>query len=86
MNSVRPSRPDHPQVLHVRPSASGGTGWEVRADDGPKALSRHATQYDAIALALMLSRKSGAAVHLYDPHGRVRVLPVPGSTRPPAGA
>lgn len=84
MNSSRPSRPDHPAVLHVRPVVAGGTTWEICPDDAPKALSRHATQFDAIALALMLSRKSGAAVHVYDPTGRVRVLPSPNaSSRPP---
>ncbi len=74
-----------PQVLHVRPSTTGANGWEVRADDGPKPISRHTTQFDAISLALMLGRKSGAAVHVHDPFGRVRVLPTPGQSRPPAG-
>lgn len=84
MQSSRPPQREQPQVLQVRPSPAGTNGWEIRADDAPKAISKHATQYDAIALALMLSRKSGAAVHVYDPFGRVRVLPTT-SSRPPAG-
>lgn len=74
MGSSLPPTPQ-PRVLHVRPGSAGVVGWEIRADDTPKPLSKHSNQFDAIALALMLSRKSGAAVHVHDPFGRVRVLP-----------
>ena len=76
------ARADQSQILHVRPVAEGR--WEVRADDTPKPISKHSTQYDALTLALVLSRKAGAAVHLHDSGGRVRVLPVRGSIRPQA--
>ena len=83
MPSLPPSRSDHPAILHVRPLAPLGTTWEVSADEGPEALSRHATQFEAIALAVMFSRKSGAPVHVHDVEGNVRVLPAPARSSPP---
>jgi hypothetical protein len=85
MSSSLPPQREQPQILQVRPPSGGASAWEIRADDTPKPISKHATEADAIALARMLSRKSGAVVHVYDQEGRYRALPTSASVRPPLG-
>ncbi len=66
MHSVPP-----PQTLHVFRSPRG---WEVHADGDKAPLSRHDLQLDAVTLALLLSRKSGAIVVVHDDLGHVEAL------------
>jgi hypothetical protein len=60
-----------PQALHVM---HGARGWEVHADGDVAPLSRHDGKADAVALALLLSRRSGATVVLHDETGHVTEL------------
>ena len=66
MHSVPP-----PQTLHVLCTPRG---WEVHADGEAAPLSRHDLQADAVTLALLLSRKSGAIVVLHDDLGHEEAL------------
>lgn len=73
--TTHPPRPLHsvppPQTLHILHSRRG---WEVHADGALKALSRHDLQADAVALALLLSRRNGAIVVLHDDLGHAEAL------------
>jgi hypothetical protein len=60
-----------PQTLHILHSRRG---WEVHADGELAPLSRHDRQMDAVALALLLSRRNGAIVVMHDDRGHAEAL------------